>query len=100
MKKRAKIIAMFVFAALVMLLSASTANCQDTVSVVALAPKTMYANTPATVSITVVTIPDRNPAVVPVFIRLKSNSMPGPGPIPPPPPPPPGPPGPPPPPPP
>ncbi|MHC4087687.1 MAG: MG2 domain-containing protein, partial [Planctomycetota bacterium] len=92
MKKRAKIIAMFVFAALVMLLSASTANCQDTVSVVALAPKTMYTNTPATVSITVVTIPDRNPAVVPVVIRIRSNSIPGPDPIPPPPPPLPGPP--------
>ncbi|MBW8039279.1 MAG: alpha-2-macroglobulin [Planctomycetes bacterium] len=88
MKKRAKIIAMFVFAALVMVLSASTANCQDTVSVVALAPRTLYANTPATVSVTALTIPDQRPTVVPVVIWLKSDSIPGPGPIPPPPPPP------------
>jgi CD109 antigen len=74
MKKRAKILVMF-FVALVMGLSAGTANCQDTVSVVALAPKTLYANTPVTVSVTAVTVSDQNPAVVQVEVRLRKDAL-------------------------
>lgn len=39
-----------------------------TVSVVVLAPKTLYADTPATVSVTAVNIADESPAVIPVSI--------------------------------
>ena len=74
MKKRAKIWAI-VFVGMVMGLFAGTANCQDTVSVVALAPKTLYANTPVTVSVTAVTIPDRNPAVVNVAVRFGKDTL-------------------------
>ena len=46
---------------------------KDTVSVVALAPKTLYAGSTGTVSLTAVNIADRSPAAVPVTVSLRTN---------------------------
>ena len=46
----------------------------DTVGVLVLAPKTLYTQTPATVSITAVKNAGQTPAVIPVSIRFKINA--------------------------
>ncbi len=58
---------------------AGTAQANDTISVVAIAPKTMYAGTDATVSVTVVSKADQSPVVASVeidFIINDANEIP------------------------
>ncbi len=73
MVKKAKIVAV-VIVVLAMGLSAFVADCQDTVSVVVLAPKTLYAGNPVTVSATAVTIADQSPAVVHVAVWFRTDA--------------------------
>lgn len=73
MVKKATIVAV-VIVVLAMGLSAFVADCQDTVSVVVLAPKTLYAGNPVTVSATVVTIADQSPAVVHVAVWFRTDA--------------------------
>jgi CD109 antigen len=53
--------------------SSKKSSIKDTVSVVALAPKTLYAGSTGTVSLTAVNIADRSPAAVPVTVSLRTN---------------------------
>ena len=53
--------------------SSKKSSIKDTVSVVALAPKTLYASSTGTVSLTAVNIADRSPAAVPVTVSLRTN---------------------------
>ena len=48
-------------------------SIKDTVSVVAIAPKTFYAGSTGTVSLTAVNIADRSPAAVPVTVSLRTD---------------------------
>jgi CD109 antigen len=73
MVKKAKIVAV-VIVVLAMCLSAFVADYPDTVSVVVLAPKTLYAGNPVTVSATAVNIADQSPAVVPVTVWFRTDA--------------------------
>ena len=53
--------------------SSKKSSIKDTVSVVALTPKTLYASSTGTVSLTAVNIADRSPAAVPVTVSLRTN---------------------------
>ena len=48
-------------------------SIKDTVSVVAIAPKTFYAGSTGSVSLTAVNIADRSPAAVPVTVSLRTD---------------------------
>ena len=73
MVKKAKILAV-VIVVLAMGLSAFVADCKDTVSVVVLAPKTLYAGNPVTVSATAVTVADKSPAVVHIAVWFRTDA--------------------------
>ncbi|MHC4462780.1 MAG: alpha-2-macroglobulin family protein, partial [Planctomycetota bacterium] len=73
MVKKAKIVAV-VIVVLAMGLSAFVADCKDTVSVVVLTPKTLYAGNPVTVSATAVTVADQSPAVVNVAVWFRTDA--------------------------